>query len=158
MRAAFRAAADAAEEELQAIETRIDVAEEAADEEACAALKAQAAAVEHKVLIAEVRLEAAERAARACSPVIVADEEGALASASGSDTHRAVPAACGFAMAHSLASTSGFDSASGSGTPRRAFPTDASGSDGAGSVNGGPAKKPRDWRKSCVPKDLLCGA
>ena len=30
----------------------------------------------------------------------------------------------------------------------------ASGSDGAGSVNGGPAKKRRDWRKSFVPKDL----
>ncbi len=70
IRAAIRA-----EKELQAIEARMDVAEEAADEEARAALKAEAAAAEEKLQAAEARLGANEHAAPACPPAIAANEK-----------------------------------------------------------------------------------
>ena len=56
-----------------------------------------------------------------------------------------LPSGKGDAEGPSLADASGFDAHS---------LARASGFDGAGAVNGGPAKKPRDWRKSLARIDL----
>ncbi len=111
-------------EDLQAIEARIDAAEEAADEEACAALKAQAVAAEEKLRIAEARLGAHEHAAPACSPAIAPNDEGGEAAG----------------RAHPLPLSRKESGANDTGSAR--------------SANGSPAETPRNRRKSFLPNDL----
>ncbi len=123
IRAAIRA-----EKELQAIEARMDVAEEAADEEARAALKAEAAAAEEKLQAAEARLGANEHAAPACPPAIAADEKAGEKGAEAAGRAQPVP----------ISRKENGDADTGS----------------ARLANSTPAKRPIDWRKSFVQNDL----
>ncbi len=157
-RAAIRAEGDAAEEELQAIEARIDAAKEAADEEACATLKVEAAAVEEKLQAAEARLDAARPAAPAGSPAIAADQQGGEAAERAptepiprtengvADTGSARPEIT--EPAGRIANPSYGISPEGEDHSYR-------GNTGAARpANGGAAGMPHDRRKSWVPNDL----